>query len=118
MKKYFHSSILVATLSLGLMFPSSAFLVSVGNDTAADHMALVGFDGNEIIIKIKGDNKPFRVISLPNGVSVFQVLEALESNPNIVYAEPNYPVEAFFVPNDTFYSFQWHLGQHPKADCR
>jgi thermitase len=35
--------------------------------------------------------------------NVEQAIKALEKNPNVVYAEPNYIVQAVWTPNDTYY---------------
>jgi len=37
------------------------------------------------------------------------ILEALKKNPIVEYAEPNYIAHAFMVPNDPYYSYQWHF---------
>lgn len=42
-----------------------------------------------------------------NGLSVANAVAKLHSNPNVIYAEPNYTVKAFMVPNDTLYNQQW-----------
>lgn len=36
------------------------------------------------------------------------VAAALAARPDVVYAQPNYRLHALAVPNDEFYSFQWH----------
>ncbi len=43
------------------------------------------------------------------GKTVEQVLEMLKNNPCVEYAEPNYIAHAFMVPNDPYYSYQWHF---------
>ncbi|NND37633.1 MAG: hypothetical protein HKN81_10935, partial [Gammaproteobacteria bacterium] len=35
-------------------------------------------------------------------------LKALSADPAIEFAEPNYLYQPFAIPNDSFYSFQWH----------
>ena len=37
------------------------------------------------------------------------VMVALENNPNIEFAEPNFIAEGALIPNDTWYPSQWHL---------
>ncbi len=46
---------------------------------------------------------------LAKGADIVEVLEKLNSMPEVKYAEPNYPVELFSAPNDTFYNIQWDL---------
>src|SRR5258708_545562 len=43
------------------------------------------------------------------GQSAEALTSALQKNPNIVYAEPNYVLQADDIPNDTFYSQLWSL---------
>ncbi len=38
-----------------------------------------------------------------------EMLAALRNNPIVEYAEPNYIAKAFMVPNDPYYSYQWHF---------
>src|SRR5262245_44341749 len=38
-----------------------------------------------------------------------KLLAALQHNPNIEFAEPDYILEPTLVPNDTYYSLAWHL---------
>ncbi len=107
--KHIHSAAIVTLLSFGLVFPGPMFLVAKGNDVSDDHAATVAFNGAEIIVKIKGSDEPFRVVSLPNGITTSQALKAFKDNPNVVYAEPNYTAYAFLVPNDPYFPLQWHL---------
>lgn len=51
----------------------------------------------------------FLVLSLPEGSSVSEKAEIFTRNPLVEYAHPNFFVQASFVPNDTFYSYQWHF---------
>ena len=40
---------------------------------------------------------------------VAQLIQDLSSRSDVLYVEPNYIAEAYFVPNDTFFPLQWHL---------
>jgi serine protease len=51
----------------------------------------------------------FRVLKLPVGADLKRVIDVLASNPDVVYAEPNYPVHAFTIPNDADYPDQWNF---------
>ncbi|MGA1794988.1 MAG: S8 family peptidase [bacterium] len=53
---------------------------------------------------------PLYSVTLALPVEVEQVASFLELLPFVRYAEPNYYVEAEFVPNDPIYIYQWHLG--------
>jgi len=64
---------------------------------------------DEIIVKYKGDSKPFLVIKLPAGKSVKEAKAEFEMEEDVEYAEPNYIAYALMVPNDQYYPYQWHL---------
>jgi len=51
----------------------------------------------------------FKVLKIPKGKAVLQVVEAFKASPLVEYAEPNYYAYATMVPNDPRYSLQWHL---------
>ncbi len=51
----------------------------------------------------------FRVLRLPALASRPAVLAALARHPAIDYVEPNRMLRAFFIPNDEYYAYQWHL---------
>ena len=63
---------------------------------------------DEIIVKFKGDLEPFRVMKVPQGKVGEKVREYLQRK-EVEYAEPNYIATTFMVPNDPYYSYQWHL---------
>jgi serine protease len=67
----------------------------------------VEFEPDEILVKFK--NSPFRVLKYPIAIDVLEEIEILKSRFDLEYAEPNFLARAFFVPNDPFYKFQWHL---------
>ncbi len=49
-------------------------------------------------------------ISFPKGTDIEKVLPDYKNDPNIEYAEPDYIVSAFMVPNDPGYAlYQWDL---------
>lgn len=41
--------------------------------------------------------------------TVPDLVELYKNDPNVEYAEPNYIAQAFWIPNDTYYPYQWHL---------
>jgi len=51
----------------------------------------------------------FKRIKLPAGKAVKQAVELYNREPDVEYAELNYYAYAFFVPDDPYYIFQWHL---------
>jgi len=40
---------------------------------------------------------------------VKDVIEKLKNDPDVEYVEPNYVMTASYVPNDPYYSYQWHF---------
>lgn len=69
----------------------------------------VEFQPDEIIIRLKGDAEPFRVLKYPVAIDVGKEIEVLKKRFELEYAEFNFLARAFLVPNDPFYKFQWHL---------
>ncbi|MBN2109308.1 MAG: peptidase S8 [Deltaproteobacteria bacterium] len=51
----------------------------------------------------------FRVLTLPAGAKMQAVLARLARHPAIMYAEPNYRVRAFSIPDDASYPLQWNF---------
>jgi serine protease len=52
----------------------------------------------------------FKVLHVPNGKTVSEMVEIYNKNPNVEYAEPDYIAYASMVPNDPLYRpYQWHL---------
>ncbi len=51
----------------------------------------------------------FRRLRAAKVKNIFDLAAAYSKNPNVEYARPNYVCRAFFVPNDQFYSYQWHF---------
>jgi len=67
-----------------------------------------GFLADEVIVKLKHGSQPFYRIKVANS-SVLQAIASLRQRSDVLFAEPNYLAYAFAVPNDPYYSFQWHL---------
>ncbi|WP_235848440.1 S8 family peptidase [Litchfieldia alkalitelluris] len=57
--------------------------------------------GGEILSDSAEGKSPFKVLKVGN---VEAVVKALNKNPNVEYAEPNYILSATWTPNDTYYS--------------
>ncbi len=63
---------------------------------------------DEILVKYKNDNKPFRIIKVPKG-QVKDKVKEYKNTSDVVYAEPNYYCRSYLIPNDYYFSYQWHL---------
>lgn len=51
----------------------------------------------------------FRVLKIPAGKTVEEMVYRFQKNPLVDYAEPNSIAYAFMVPNDPYYQYQWHF---------
>ena len=51
----------------------------------------------------------YQRLKVAQGLSVLQIVEILNKNPIVEYAEPNYIAHACLAPNDPYYDYQWHL---------
>jgi serine protease len=49
------------------------------------------------------------VLNVPADKTVEEMVKLYARLPEVEYAEPNYAVHAFMIPNDPYYSYQWHL---------
>jgi serine protease len=51
----------------------------------------------------------FKRIKVPAGKTAKEMVEVFTGETSVEYAELNYYAYALFVPDDTYYSYQWHL---------
>jgi len=51
----------------------------------------------------------FKRLRIPKRKTVAEMVEIYKKNPNVEYAEPNFIAQAFWVPNDELYPYQWHF---------
>lgn len=52
----------------------------------------------------------FKRLKIPPHKTVAEMVAIYSSNPNVVYAEPNFIAQAFLTPDDAYYApYQWHL---------
>jgi serine protease len=57
----------------------------------------------------KSPHSGFHKLRIPNGKTVFEMVEKLCNNPFVEYAEPNYIAKIAMTPNDPYFDYQWHL---------
>jgi serine protease len=109
LKTFVGSLVVVAILFLAL----GAVMVSASGGGPKEYSSLgkaqAAFVPDEIVVKFKGDAKPFRVIKVPPGQVKAKVTE-YSQKPGVVYAEPNYIAYALSMPNDPLFNLQWHFG--------
>jgi serine protease len=84
---------LIATATLVLF----AALLAPGADAATPH-GQAGFVPGQLLVRF--DSGSEHVMRLPRGVSVPSAEQALDGNPAVDYAVPNYVAHASAVPND------------------
>jgi len=51
----------------------------------------------------------FKILRIPRKKTVAEMVEIYKRNPNVEYAEANNIGYALAVPNDPYYSYQWHF---------
>ena len=66
------------------------------------------FVQDEIIVKYKNDDKPFRILKVPYGQAKEKVKE-YKGKKEVEFAELNYIAEAYVFPNDEYYQHQWNF---------
>jgi serine protease len=66
------------------------------------------FVSDEVVVKFRGERRA-KTIKLPHSQSVEQAIKEFSRWADVEYVEPNYIAHAFFVPNDPYYSYQWHM---------
>ncbi len=74
-----------------------------------------GVDDSKIINSFSsaviGENTKggFKYLTVPSDKTVEEMVAKYSSDPNVEYAEPNYILRSYFVPNDPYYVYQWHM---------
>jgi serine protease len=53
----------------------------------------------------------FKVLKIPAGKTVPEMVETYRRQSIVQYAEPNYIAQITWTPNDPYYSYQWHFAQ-------
>jgi serine protease len=74
-------------------------LVLTGGAAAADETrAQPGYVPGQLLVRFDGGNE--QVLKLPEGVGVSSAEQALDANPSVAYAVPNYVAHASAIPDD------------------
>jgi serine protease len=114
---------LIVAFSISNAFAAAEFRYMKANVPQLGDQKL--YADNEILVKFKDDSRVilteetsvlsisrrggFRRLRVPEGKSIDEMLEQYRADPNVEYAEPNYIYHAYMTPNDTYYSYQWHM---------
>ena len=91
--------------SLLVRFRDDLLSESIGCDAAVVAEGRVG----DTIERALGGVTALRQVRLSHGSSIDEALAAYQSDPRVLYAEPNYRVQMIEVPNDPRYSELWGL---------
>jgi serine protease len=67
------------------------------------------FRSDTILVKFRNTDRAVR-IPVPAFLSPEQVVLLYGARGDVEYAEPDYVAYAFYIPNDTYYQYQWNLG--------
>ncbi|MFA4833376.1 MAG: S8 family serine peptidase [Patescibacteria group bacterium] len=63
----------------------------------------------DILVKFKGKDE-IKIIKIIGGDNFYKTLDEYNSNPEVLYAEPNYLYhQVSLIPNDPYYDNQWYL---------
>ncbi len=65
------------------------------------------FNTNHVLVRFRNTDHFVRMPVV--GESVADALSRYQGRDDILYAEPDYIAHAYAVPNDPYYSYQWHL---------
>jgi len=102
-----------ACISCMVVFFLCAFVIN-GQEIKTAPLCKKGekaFAADEVVVKFAGDRKPFRILKVPPG-QVGKKVKELKKKKHVVFAEPNYLLYALnetWIPNDPYYSYQWHF---------
>ena len=128
MKKIIGTILIFITLILTAI-PTLALIIRTVNNTILSND--IEFVSGEIIVKFKNDVDSKRIsyinsryglsvislneiagfhrLKVPQGKPVLEMVDILNRDPNVEYAEPDFIAYADMVPNDPYYNYQWHL---------
>lgn len=101
-------NIKIKLIALSLIILVGLVIVGVVRAKEGFNKEKVKFVQDEIIVKFKGDVKPFRLVKIPAGKVKEKIKEYLK-RADVMYAEPNYIVNIQTTPNDPNFSELWGL---------
>jgi serine protease len=85
---------LIATTTFALLVAA----LSAATSTAAEAPTNPPYVPGELLVRFEGDGE--RLVKLPEGVDLATARRALDGNPAVAYALPNYVAHASAIPND------------------
>jgi len=68
----------------------------------------VRFRADRVVVKLKQE-EAFSRRAVSEGRSVADTIELLQQDPAVEYVEPDYEASAFYIPNDTYFQYQWNF---------
>ena len=108
MRKFFVISIVFETIFSFVPFVPDTAAFETELFEAPSSQAEDSYVQDEVLIKFKGAER-FQRIKARRGERVEALVERYRNRFDIEYAEPNYIAHTFLVPNDPYYSYQWHF---------
>jgi len=89
-------------------FAPGRLIVKVEEEAPTDALASLN-RRNDARIKDKIPSSTFKIVDLPQDLSVVDAVELYEASPNVDYAEPDYALHPTETPNDTDFSKMYDL---------
>ncbi|WP_052504593.1 S8 family serine peptidase [Rossellomorea aquimaris] len=65
-------------------------------------------EGYEVLANQENNAAPIVTMDVPDGQGVESFIKDLENDSDVEYAEPDHLIKLNHVPNDSYYSLQWH----------
>lgn len=87
-------------------YASGQFLVKFKPGTKSTKIAAIN-KANRVKQKSRNTRTDVRVLKVPKGKTVAQMVARYKKNPNVEFAEPDQFLKATMVPNDPYYPRQW-----------
>ncbi len=80
-------------------------------------LAIPRFAKDEIVVRFAGEER-FRRIPVPARARFEEFLARMRARFDVVYAEPNYLMQALYIPNDPYYRYQWNFYNEQNGGIR
>lgn len=89
-------------------FVSDEIIVKFKDDVGKDQIDKINSKHGGLVRETSSYSMSKR-IAIPKGKTVPEMVQQYKAEDAVEYAEPNYIAHALMIPNDQYYSYQWHL---------
>jgi serine protease len=96
------------SLSEGVEYAPGEFIVQFKPGVSNEKIASIN-SRHGTSVKYTSPYARFKILHIPKGKSVPDMVEIYSKNPNVEYVVTNSIAHAFMSPNDPLYHYQWHL---------